>query len=74
MPLATSSTFQGTVLQLNQRTFTHNTTGVPIIVACTEEDPIDGLVVGNGVSGMGGMVKGKEIRTDRVVEILRKFA
>ena len=39
-----------------------------------QEDPIDGLVVGNGVSGMGGMVKWKEICTDRVVEILRKFA
>ena len=34
----------GTMLQLGQRTFTHNTAVVPIIVACTIEDSINDLV------------------------------
>ena len=34
----------GTMLQLGQRTFTHNTAVVPIIVACIIEDSINDLV------------------------------
>ena len=35
----------GTMIQLDQRTFTHNTAVVvPIIVACTIEDSINNLV------------------------------
>ena len=58
-------------------TFTHNTAGVPIIVACTKADLIDDNtdLVGAGASGMGGMVKGKggewEERTDGIMQILR---
>jgi dynein light intermediate chain 1 len=56
---------------------THNTAGVPIIVACTKADLIDegddGIVPGGG--GMGGMVKGKagllEERADGVMQVLR---
>ena len=49
------------MLPLGQGTFTHNTAGVPIIVACTKADLIDDNtdLVGAGASGMGGMVKGK---------------
>ena len=75
--LATSSALQGTILPLGQGTFTHNTAGVPIIVACTKADLIDDNtdLVGAGASGMGGMVKGKggewEERTDGIMQILR---
>jgi hypothetical protein len=75
--LATSSTLQGTILPLGPGTFTHNTAGVPIIVACTKADLIDDNtdLVGAGASGMGGMVKGKggewEERTDGIMQILR---
>jgi hypothetical protein len=74
---ATSSALQGTILPLGQGTFTHNTAGVPIIVACTKADLIDDNtdLVGAGASGMGGMVKGKgdewEERTDGIMQILR---
>ncbi|KAN0140374.1 Dynein light intermediate chain (DLIC) domain containing protein [Lactarius tabidus] len=75
--LATSSTLQGTILPLSPGTFTHNTAGIPIIVACTKADLIDDNtdLVGAGASGMGGMVKGKggewEERTDGIMQILR---
>jgi hypothetical protein len=75
--LATSSTLQGTILPLGAGTFTHNTAGIPIIVACTKADLIDDNtdLVGAGASGMGGMVKGKggewEERTDGIMQILR---
>ena len=65
------------MLPLGQGTFTHNTAGVPIIVACTKADLIDDNtdLVGAGASGMGGMVKGKggewEERTDGIMHILR---
>ncbi|KAH8984242.1 dynein light intermediate chain-domain-containing protein [Lactarius akahatsu] len=74
---ATSSALQGTILPLGPGTFTHNTAGVPIIVACTKADLIDDNtdLVGAGASGMGGMVKGKggewEERTDGIMQILR---
>jgi hypothetical protein len=65
-----------TVLPLGPGTFTHNTSGIPIIVACTKADLIDedaDLVA--GASGMGGMVKGKggewEERTDGIMQVLR---
>ena len=50
-PLTTSCALRGTMLQLGQRTFTHNTAGVPIIVACTIEDLINGLVGGEAFLG-----------------------
>ncbi|CCM00180.1 uncharacterized protein FIBRA_02208 [Fibroporia radiculosa] len=76
-PLPATSSLNGTVLPLGPGTFTHNTAGVPIIVACTKADLIDenNDVLGAGTSGMGGMVKGKgdewEERTDGVMQVLR---
>lgn len=74
---ATSSLSDTTLLPLGAGTLTHNTAGVPIIVACTKADLIDdtGDGLGPGAGGMGGMVKGKggewEERTDSVMQILR---
>ncbi|KAI0311026.1 dynein light intermediate chain-domain-containing protein [Amylostereum chailletii] len=74
---ATATTLQGTILPLGPGTLTHNSGGVPIIVACTKADLIDDNndVAGAGASGMGGMVKGKggewEERTDGIMQILR---
>lgn len=65
------------MLPLGPGTLTHNTAGVPIIVACTKADLIDDTSdgLGPGTGGMGGMVKGKggewEERTDSVMQILR---
>ncbi|GBE79865.1 DLIC-domain-containing protein [Sparassis latifolia] len=76
-PIPTTSTMSSTLLPLGPGTFTHNTAGVPIIVACTKADLIDGTddMIGAGTSGMGGMVKGKgeewEERTDGVMQVLR---
>ncbi|KAH9833682.1 dynein light intermediate chain-domain-containing protein [Rhodofomes roseus] len=76
-PIPTTSTMSGTVLPLGPGTLTHNSAGVPIIVACTKADLIDenNDVLGPGTSGMGGMVKGKggewEERTDSIMQILR---
>lgn len=73
---AGSSTLSSTILPLGPGTFTHNTAGVPIIVACTKADLIDdGTDMVAGASGMGSMVKGKggewEERTDGVMQVLR---
>ncbi|KAH9942577.1 dynein light intermediate chain-domain-containing protein [Amylocystis lapponica] len=74
---ATSSSMSSTLLPLGPGTLTHNTAGVPVIVACTKADLIDegSDMIGAGNSGMGGMVKGKggewEERTDGVMQILR---
>jgi dynein light intermediate chain 1 len=59
--LATSSTLQTTALTSGPGTFTGNITGVLTIIACTKADLIDDNtdLIGAGVSGMGGMVKGK---------------
>ncbi|KAJ7640155.1 dynein light intermediate chain-domain-containing protein [Mycena rosella] len=75
-PAATSSVSGSTVLPLGSGTFTHNSAGVPIIVACTKADLIDeGSDLAAGASGMGGMVRGKggewEERTDGVMQVLR---
>ncbi|KAG6891686.1 hypothetical protein C0992_010089 [Termitomyces sp. T32_za158] len=75
-PLPANSTLSGTVLPLGQGTFTHNSAGIPIIVACTKADLIDeGSDMAAGASGMGSMVKGKggewEERTDGVMQALR---
>ncbi|KZT05638.1 uncharacterized protein LAESUDRAFT_714862 [Laetiporus sulphureus 93-53] len=76
-PLPATSTMSGTVLPLGPGTLTHNSTGVPVIVACTKADLIDenNNILGTGASGMGGMVKGKggewEERTDGVMQVLR---
>ena len=55
--LATSSDLQGTILPLDLRTLTHNTTGIPIIVARTKAEQIDDIAdfVGSGGSDTGGM-------------------
>ncbi|KAF5321922.1 hypothetical protein D9619_000568 [Psilocybe cf. subviscida] len=73
---AGSSTLSSTILPLGPGTFTHNSAGVPIIVACTKADLIDdGTDMVAGASGMGSMVKGKggewEERTDGVMQVLR---
>ncbi|KAJ3516133.1 hypothetical protein NLJ89_g1310 [Agrocybe chaxingu] len=73
---AANSTLSSTLLPLGQGSFTHNSSGVPIIVACTKADLIDeGNDMVAGASGMGGMVKGKggewEERTDGVMQVLR---
>lgn len=75
-PLPTNSTLSNTILPLGPGTFTHNSAGVPIIVACTKADLIDdGNDMAAGSSGMGSMVKGKggewEERTDGVMQVLR---
>ncbi|KAL0950232.1 hypothetical protein HGRIS_010218 [Hohenbuehelia grisea] len=75
-PLPTSTTIAGSLLPLGQGTLTHNSAGVPIIVACTKADLIDeGTDAVPGASGMGGMVKGKgdewEERTDGIMQVLR---
>ncbi|CAA7260130.1 unnamed protein product [Cyclocybe aegerita] len=73
---AANSTLSSTLLPLGQGSFTHNSSGIPIIVACTKADLIDeGNDMVAGASGMGGMVKGKggewEERTDGVMQVLR---
>ncbi|KAF8204656.1 dynein 1 light intermediate chain [Pholiota molesta] len=75
LPVA-NSTLSNTILPLGPGTFTHNSAGVPIIVACTKADLIDdGNDMVAGASGMGSMVKGKggewEERTDGVMQVLR---
>ncbi|TFK63540.1 dynein 1 light intermediate chain [Pluteus cervinus] len=76
-PLPTSnSTLSSTLLPLGPGSFTHNSAGIPIIVACTKADLIDeGNDMAAGASGMGSMVKGKggdwEERTDGVMQVLR---
>lgn len=75
-PLPPGSAFSGTSLPLGPGTFTNNSAGVPIIVACTKADLIDeGNDLAAGASGMGGMVKGKggewEERTDGIMQVLR---
>jgi len=76
-PLPTSNTaLSNTLLPLGQGTLTHNSAGVPIIVACTKADLIDeGNDMVAGASGMGSMVKGKggewEERTDGIMQVLR---
>ena len=71
-----NSTLSSTLLPLGPGTLTHNSAGVPIIVACTKADMIDdGNDMVAGTSGMGSMVKGKggewEERTDGVMQVLR---
>ncbi|KDR84036.1 hypothetical protein GALMADRAFT_236631 [Galerina marginata CBS 339.88] len=73
---AANSTLSNTLLPLGPGTFTHNSAGIPIIVACTKADLIDdGNDMAAGTSGMGSMVKGKggewEERTDGVMQVLR---
>jgi dynein light intermediate chain 1 len=74
--LTSNSTLSSTLLPLGSGTFTHNSAGVPIIVACTKADLIDdGNDMVAGTSGMGSMVKGKggewEEKTDGVMQVLR---
>jgi len=78
-PIPTTSTLSNTVLPLGPGTLTHNSAGVPIIVACTKADLIDeGHDLVAGASGMGGMVKGTggewEERTDGIMQILRTIS
>lgn len=72
----TSNLSDSTLLPLGPGTFTHNASGVPIVITCTKADLIDeGNDLVAGASGMGGMVKGKggdwEERTDGIMQILR---
>ncbi|PPQ79491.1 hypothetical protein CVT25_003373 [Psilocybe cyanescens] len=74
--IPSNSTLSNTILPLGPGTFTHNSAGIPIIVACTKADLIDdGNDMVAGTSGMGSMVKGKggewEERTDGVMQVLR---
>lgn len=62
-----------TLLPLESGVFTHNSSGIPIIITCTKADLID-----NDSDPVGGgniMVKGKseqwEERTDGVMQVLR---
>lgn len=76
---ATSNLSNSTLLPLGTGSFTHNFSGIPIIIACTKADLIDeGGDLAAGASGMGGMVKGKggewEERTDGVMQILRTIS
>ncbi|PPQ68272.1 hypothetical protein CVT26_006188 [Gymnopilus dilepis] len=73
---ASNTTLSNTLLPLGPGTFTHNSAGVPIIVACTKADLIDeGNDMAPGATAMGSMVKGKggewEERTDGIMQILR---
>ncbi|KAF7332396.1 Cytoplasmic dynein 1 light intermediate chain 1 [Mycena kentingensis (nom. inval.)] len=75
-PAAPSAVSGGALLPLGPGTLTHNSAGVPIVVACTKADLIDESGdTGAGASGMGGMVRGKggewEERTDSIMQILR---
>ncbi|KAH9482492.1 Cytoplasmic dynein 1 light intermediate chain 2 [Psilocybe cubensis] len=74
--IPSNSTLSNTILPLGPGTLTHNSAGVPIIVACTKADLIDdGNDMVAGTSGMGSMVKGKggewEEQTDGVMQVLR---
>jgi dynein light intermediate chain 1 len=75
--LSPTATLPSALLPLGPGSFTHNSAGVPIIVACTKADLIDESsdLTGVGASGMGGMVKGKggewEERTDGAMQVLR---
>ncbi|KAI5119605.1 hypothetical protein M0805_005775 [Coniferiporia weirii] len=74
--IPTTSTLSSTLLPLGPGTFTHNSSGVPIIVVCTKADLIDeGSDPVGGAPGMGGMVKGKgsewEEQTDGIMQVLR---
>ena len=76
---ATSTLSSSTLLPLGPGIFTHNASGIPIIITCTKADLIDeGGDLAAGASGMGGMVKGKggewEERTDGVMQILRTIS
>lgn len=79
-PIPPTSTLSSTtLLPLGPGTFTHNASGIPIVVACTKADLIDeGSDLVAGASGMGGMVKGKggewEERTDAVMQVLRTIS
>ena len=55
---ARSSALQGKIFPLSPGTFTVNTAGVPIVVACTKADLIPTLSA--GASGMDGMVRREE--------------
>ncbi|KAJ7119485.1 dynein light intermediate chain-domain-containing protein [Mycena epipterygia] len=65
-PAATSSVSGSTLLPLGSGTLTHNSAGVPIIVACTKADLIDeGSDLAAGAGGEW------EERTDGVMQVLR---
>ena len=73
---ASTAALSSTLLPLGQGTLTHNSAGVPIIVACSKADLIDEATENvSGATGMGGMVKGKggewEERTDGIMQVLR---
>ena len=72
----TSSAIRGTILSLGPETFTHNTTKVSVILACTNADLIEYNIdlVGTGASDGwygGGERRQMGGRTDGITQILR---
>jgi hypothetical protein len=75
-PVPVTSPLSNGSLPLGSGTFTHNHSGIPIIITCTKADLIDECGdLAAGTTGMGGMVKGKggewEERTDGIMQVLR---
>ncbi|KAG8952640.1 hypothetical protein FRC04_004002 [Tulasnella sp. 424] len=73
LPLPGGTSLSSTLLPLSQGVFTHNSSGVPIIVVCAKADMIDQNQAG---PGMGlSLLKAKggewEERTDTIMQILR---
>lgn len=73
VPVA-SSAVNNTILPLREGSFTHNSSGIPIVVVCSKADLIDNepdMVHG----GPSIMIKGKtgewEERTDAIMQVLR---
>ena len=64
-----SSTLHQTIRRAAPRNVQH----IPRLLQLSQRTSTDNTA-GVPIIGMGGMVKGKDIRTDRVVEILLKFA
>ncbi|KAJ3551885.1 hypothetical protein NM688_g4453 [Phlebia brevispora] len=68
---ATSTLSSTTLLPLGPGTLTHNTAGVPIIVACTKADLIDD---GNDVIGADGAALFYTTPMPQTLQILRQYA
>lgn len=76
IPTSGANVLSSTLLPLSQGVFTHNASGVPIIVVCTKADRIDDDLAAAGMGGgLGGVVKSKgadwEERTDGIMQVLR---
>ncbi|KAG8880265.1 hypothetical protein FRB97_000977, partial [Tulasnella sp. 331] len=76
IPSTGANMLSSTLLPLSQGVFTHNRSGVPIVVVCAKADKIDDDAGGpSGMGGMGGLAKNKgagwEERTDGIMQVLR---